>query len=246
MWDFALVESKWRTETALPLTTKIFIFLWKALFGQAWFSLHKIVLATHSHLLVLHKFGRAPSPSQGPSCLTVCTSLNPPSCCSWIEVTFVFCQSLVNSPSCPDYHGKTSLRMSSNSFSAISSHGLMYVQFKCYLTCFPSIQGPALSGLFICSQSLRFPKATSTSKYTFSYLVHLMLLVCFLSVFKFSQKLLVHACRLPITFLPRFLQVGLDQSWAWRSLQYEPVLHHSFLQDCIAWEFFQANPWYWN
>lgn len=66
-------------------------------------------------------------------------------------------------------------------------------------------------------------------------LVDLTLLVCFLFMFKFSQKLLVHEFRPPITFLIRFLNIGLDHSWAWRRLQYESALHHSFLHNCIVW-----------
>lgn len=140
----------------------------------------------------------------------------------------------------------------------------MNVQLKCCLTCFPSLEGLALSGLFILSQDLRFLKSTSTSKYWsvsnnlssavdravetfvtvlvpcqiqlqvgFSFsqslpvglgsiciflLVDLTLLVCFLSMLKFSQKLLFQACSPPITSLTRILHVGLDYSWAWRRL----------------------------
>lgn len=166
MGDFSLEESKWRTYTALHLSTKILIFLWKAVFGQAWFSLHESMLTTHSQLLGLNKFGNAPSPAQGSSWGWLYFSGVSFLLFLKIGVTSAFCQSLGNSPSCPGYHGKNSLTMSSNSFSPIISfHGHMYVQFKCYLTCFPSIKGLALSRLFICSQGLRFPKAPSTSKY---------------------------------------------------------------------------------
>lgn len=154
----------------------------------------------------------------------------------------------------------------------------MNVQFKCCLTCFPSLEGLALFGLFILSQDLRFLKSTSTSKYWsvsnnlssavdravetfvtvlvpcqiqlqvgFSFsqslpvglgsiciflLVDLTLLVCFLSMFKFSQKLLFQACSPPITSLTRILHVGLDYSWAWRRLSMS-LLSSIFFLFCL-------------